>query len=217
MATRKQARVKETPPPEPTIKDELRALKVDRILQVAAKLFIERGFVGTTMEAIADQMSMTKPFIYQFFPNKHALLAAICDRELRDSLSMLNAPLTDDGPPEQRLVNFVRIATLRNIENRGLWSLMSVEEKHLPKEMLSDIRALEMQFHKRLTAIIEAGAKSGAFVAAHPELASRAVMGMTQWVRRWYKGTADTSPQDVADELCVLSLRMLGYQENAAL
>ena len=141
--------VKETPPPEPTIKDELRALKVDRILQVAAKLFIERGFVGTTMEAIADQMSMTKPFIYQFFPNKHALLAAICDRELRDSLSMLNAPLTDDGPPEQRLVNFVRIATLRNIENRGLWSLMSVEEKHLPKEMLSDIRALEMQFHHR--------------------------------------------------------------------
>lgn len=212
MATRKNTQTKVTPPAEPTIKEELRALKVDRILQVASRLFIERGFVGTTMEAIAEQMQMTKPFIYQFFPNKHALLAAICDRELRDSLSMLNEPTMNAGSPAQRLTNFVHVATRRNIENRGLWSLMSAEEKHLPKEMLADIRALEMQFHKRLTAIIRDGAKDGVFDAPHPELASRAAMGMTQWVRRWYKNAADMSPQAVSDELSMLSLRMLGYQ-----
>lgn len=211
MATRKKTLGKSTGTSEPSIREELRALKIDRILQVASRLFIDRGFVGTTMELIADEMSMTKPFIYQFFPNKHALLAAICDRELRGSLAMLNEPATKQGAPDERLADFIRVATRRNIENRGLWSLMSAEEKHLPKEMLSAIRSLEVQFHKRLTNIIEDGVTAGIFEASHVELTSRAVMGMTQWVRRWYRPSSDLDSEEVVAEFCELALRMVAF------
>lgn len=216
MATRRKTQAGGSSNAEPTMRDELRALKIDRILQMASKLFIEHGFVGTTMEAIADEMGMTKPFIYQFFQNKHALLAAICDRELRGSLAMLNEPATKQGTPDERLANFIRVATRRNIENRGLWSLMSSEEKHLPKEMLSAIRALEVQFHKRLTAIIEDGVAAGVFEASHVEVTSRAVMGMTQWVRRWYRPSSEMDGEAVADEFCELAMRMVAFKPRAS-
>lgn len=198
------------PAAEPSLQDELRNLKVDRILQAAARLFVERGFVGTTMDAIAEQLGMTKPFIYQYFDNKHAVLAAICDRELRESLSMLSDPSTSDGTPPERLRAFIRTAMRRNIANRGLWTLMAAEEKHLPKEMLADIRAHEMEFHQRLSVIIEEGVEQGVFLAEQPQLASRAVMGMTQWVRRWYRAAADPAPEVVAEQFCTFALRMLG-------
>ncbi|GAB7541519.1 TetR/AcrR family transcriptional regulator [Cupriavidus sp. 8B] len=195
---------------EPSLQDELRNLKIERILQAAAKLFMEHGFVGTTMDAIAEQLKMTKPFIYQYFDNKHAVLAAICDRELRESLSMLNGSTMSGGAPVERLKDFIRTAMRRNIVNRGLWTLMAAEEKHLPKEMLVDIRGLEMEFHKRLSAIIEDGAAQGVFLTDQPQLASRAVMGMTQWVRRWYRTNVDPAPEVVVEQFCEFALRMLG-------
>lgn len=210
MTARKRAPAKRSAASEPSLQEDVRALKMERILKVASKLFVEKGFVGTTMDAIAEQLSMTKPFIYQFFQNKHSVLVAICGRELRESLAMLNDVATGSGPASDRLASFVRVATRRNIENRGLWTLMAAEERHLPKEMLSEIRSLELQFHKRLTAIIEDGVKSGEFVNQNPQLASRAVMGMTQWVRRWYR-PGETTPEQVVDEFCALSLRMLGF------
>jgi TetR/AcrR family transcriptional regulator, cholesterol catabolism regulator len=209
MATRKLTREKRQEAPEQSLQDELRALKSERILQVAGKLFVERGFTCTTMEAIAERLKMTKPFIYQFFENKHAVLVAICRRELKESLSILSDPSTSSGSPDKRLVNFIRVATRKNIMNRDLWSLMASEEKQLPKQMLSEIHALEIQFHEHLTAIIEDGAKQDLFRIKHPQLASRAVMGMTQWVRRWYRPT-DVPPDDVAEEFCRLALQMLG-------
>ncbi|MGB3071584.1 MAG: TetR/AcrR family transcriptional regulator [Ottowia sp.] len=202
---------------EPSLQDELRSLKVERILQAAGKLFVERGFVGTTMDAIAEQLQMTKPFIYQFFDNKHAVLAAICDRELRESLALLNDPATNSGAPEDRLIAFIRTAMRRNIANRGLWTLVASEEKQLPKDMLTSIRGLEMQFHKRLSTIIEDGAASGAFQTDQPAMASRAVMGMTQWVRRWYRAGIDPAAELVTQEFAVLALRMLGCTREVSL
>ena len=56
----------------------------EKVLEEATRLFYERGFQGASIDAIAERLSVTKPFIYTYFDNKHALLEAIYERAVQN-------------------------------------------------------------------------------------------------------------------------------------
>ena len=51
------------------------------ILDAALEVYVERGYKGTSMQAVADAAGVTKPVVYECFPNKDELLVALLDRE----------------------------------------------------------------------------------------------------------------------------------------
>lgn len=63
------------------------------ILDVALELFIEHGYRGTSMDAIARAAGVTKPVVYSCFPSKAALFTALLDREEQRMLSHFSAAL----------------------------------------------------------------------------------------------------------------------------
>ena len=68
------------------MREEILAYKRERILEEAVKLFYERGFTGTTLDDIAAELGVTKPFIYTHFRSKTDLLAALCKPTIELSL-----------------------------------------------------------------------------------------------------------------------------------
>ncbi|HEY8709449.1 MAG TPA: helix-turn-helix domain-containing protein [Burkholderiaceae bacterium] len=56
------------------IKDEIELFRKDRIRGQAERLFYERGFRGTSMDAIAESLDATKPFLYVSYPKKTDIL-----------------------------------------------------------------------------------------------------------------------------------------------
>src|SRR4051812_32159091 len=75
------------------IRDEVAALKRERTISVAAELFYERGYENTSLDAIAERMNVTKPFIYAHFTSKAELLAEICSRGIGSALEALDSVL----------------------------------------------------------------------------------------------------------------------------
>lgn len=68
-----------------------------QLLEVATKLFAERGFHATSMEEIAEGAGVTKPVLYQHFPSKRALYRELLDdvdRQLTDRLLEATASVT---------------------------------------------------------------------------------------------------------------------------
>ncbi|MGB8994589.1 MAG: helix-turn-helix domain-containing protein [Pseudonocardiaceae bacterium] len=60
------------------------------ILDAALEVYVECGYRGTSMQAVADAAGVTKPVIYECYPNKDELLLALLDREesrLMDAIS----------------------------------------------------------------------------------------------------------------------------------
>jgi len=56
------------------------AQRRDKIIDVAASIFIAEGYSSTNMETIAQRCGMSKKTLYQVFENKEALFSAlICD------------------------------------------------------------------------------------------------------------------------------------------
>jgi AcrR family transcriptional regulator len=68
-----------------------------RILEVAAQLFSERGFAGTSIRDIADALGVTKAALYYHFPSKDAILEELVAQPLAAVRAVLSEPhrLTD--------------------------------------------------------------------------------------------------------------------------
>lgn len=76
---------------------------VARILDAAARIFHEQGYAAATTNDIADEADVSVGSLYQYFPNKDALLVALTTRHIEDTtagladlLSGLNAEVGFD-------------------------------------------------------------------------------------------------------------------------
>ena len=49
----------------------------ERVLTTAVRLFAERGYDGTSLQAIADEMGLTKAAVYYYFHTKADILKAV--------------------------------------------------------------------------------------------------------------------------------------------
>ena len=54
--------------------------RADEIIDAAARMFAERGYHGTTTQAIADVLGMRQASLYYYFPSKEAALEEVCAR-----------------------------------------------------------------------------------------------------------------------------------------
>ena len=67
------------------------------VLDAALRQFVDRGYRGTTMEAIAEAAGVTKPVVYECYPSKAALFRALLEREERRLLESVVSALPRDA------------------------------------------------------------------------------------------------------------------------
>jgi AcrR family transcriptional regulator len=61
----------------------------ERILDAAEALFAERGYAGATLRDVASRVGIRTPSLYNHFPNKESLYAAVLERGIRPVLDVL--------------------------------------------------------------------------------------------------------------------------------
>jgi AcrR family transcriptional regulator len=89
------------------------------VLDAAFRVFLERGYEGASMEAIAEAAGVTKPVVYDCYPSKEELFAELLRREEERVLAEVAAALPrhlDLDDPEPTLargfVAFLRAVAL---------------------------------------------------------------------------------------------------------
>lgn len=75
--------------PRKSPRQERSRLTVERILDAAARIFQEQGYVGTTTNEIADEAEVSVGSLYQYFPNKDAILVALTRRHIESATAGL--------------------------------------------------------------------------------------------------------------------------------
>ena len=190
---------------------ELETFKRERILTEMIELFRERGFREVTLDALAERLKVTKPFIYQFFDSKQHLLATVYERGAQQLLASIEGYLDKEAPAAKRLHDFVRSFALQNIENRTISVVFSQEEGELPPKALEGIRAIHRQFDIKLASLIEDGNKSGEFTAQEPHIAGLAISGMVRWIHRWFQDGRLTAAE-IAELFADYALNLVGYR-----
>lgn len=83
------------------------------ILQAAEKVFVERGYGGASMQAIADEAGLPKANIHYYFTSKEKLYSEVLTKIIASWNSVLDSVSVDDDPAtvfEQFIYNKVELA-----------------------------------------------------------------------------------------------------------
>jgi AcrR family transcriptional regulator len=62
---------------------------VDAILTATAQVLVEEGYDKATTNAIARRAGVSIGSLYQYFPNKEALVTALCERHMHETMHLL--------------------------------------------------------------------------------------------------------------------------------
>lgn len=210
--------------PEPTnevvtaeiksMRDELHDYKRNRILDVASQLFYDAGYSKTSIDAIAEQLHVTKPFIYYHFDSKADILAGVCGRTTAFVAELAEDAASAEGSPRQRLQGLVRNMTLRVIEGRIYLAVYFREEKHLPDQAQAELAGYRRRFDQAMRKLLQQGVEAEEFKLGNVAVAEQAITGMTTWLFNWYRPDRHLSAEDIADEMAQLTLSMVSGTSN---
>jgi AcrR family transcriptional regulator len=68
----------------------------EQLIDAALEVILEQGYAGISIEAIARTAGITRPVVYDHFPNLNRLLYAVIEREERISLEQLDQVVPDE-------------------------------------------------------------------------------------------------------------------------
>ena len=197
-------------------REEIHAIKRERILQEAVALFYERGFTGATLDDVAARLGVTKPVIYSYFRSKMELLEAICRPTIELSFQALAGAAASPGGATERLyramVDFTRVI-LRRQANIAIFFR---EEKNLDPEALERINALRKEYDRVLSGLLAEGIRSGEFEITDENIAALALGGMISWAYTWHRQDGRLSIDEVCERMGELTLRMVGARRHHA-
>ncbi|CAN5737170.1 hypothetical protein BH09PSE5_BH09PSE5_00360 [soil metagenome] len=191
------------------IRDAVSRLKRERIIATAVDLFYGNGFGNTTLDAVAEKMNVTKPFIYSHFSSKNELLAEICSHGIRSSLDALNRVVASDVPATEKLQTLTRHFMLAVLENQAHIAIYNREEKHLSADAAESINAMRREFDRKFVTLIQEGVSTGEFVVEDVKLTSLAIGGIVSWSYVWYRPDGRLTSSQVSDLIGDLVLSMV--------
>ena len=202
------ARSREASPVE-DIRDAVTRLKRERIISTAVELFHNHGLGNTTLEAVAEKMNVTKPFIYSHFKSKSALLAEICSRGIRASLDVMNRIVASDGSATDKVRTLARDFMVAVLENQGHIAIYTREQKHLSTEDSEAIDNMRREFDRKFCGLLNEGVATGEFVVDDVQMASLAIGGIVSWSYVWYRPDGRLTQAETAERISALVMAMI--------
>jgi AcrR family transcriptional regulator len=110
--------------------EQLRALARARIMDSALTLFGQHGYDATTIKMIAQHANVAQGLLYNYFPSKEALLAAIFQHSMhavRESFTT-----ADQVAPNERIAALIRAAFAQVREHERFWRLSYSARTQIP-------------------------------------------------------------------------------------
>jgi AcrR family transcriptional regulator len=114
-----------------------------RILESARRVFGRRGYAAGTTNRIADEAGISVGSLYQYYPNKDSILAALVRDHIEEGTRELLAATAKAGPDLESLVRSAVTALVEvHAADRKLHSVL-FEESPRPASLRAELARLE--------------------------------------------------------------------------
>jgi AcrR family transcriptional regulator len=191
------------------LKSEVAAYKRRRIVEEASHLFFASGYESTTLDAVAEQLNVTKPFIYSYYRNKSELLSEICQTGIQLSLTAMDEALAIEGTAAEQLKMVVERVARIILENQKYISVYISEEKSLDPVDARRIRELRHRFDNQLAALLVRGKEQGFFEFEDASRTAIWVSGVLSWIANWYHEGGKWSTTEVVMDAITVVMRIV--------
>jgi AcrR family transcriptional regulator len=185
-----------------------------QLLDAALGAILEQGYAGVSIEAIARSAGVTRPVVYDHFPNLGLLLQALFDREEQSALAQLAEVFpTDPGlqdPVEVLAAGVGRF--LKAVESRpATWRLILLPPEGTPEMVRRHVDANRTRTLAQIEQVVRwALAQPGWASGIDPELAARAIRAIGEEAGRTLLIDPESYPPERYEQFVVAIMGLLG-------
>lgn len=173
------------------------------IARVAAQIFNQRGFKGTSLVAVANALGADRASLYYYIANKRDLFDEVIREVSESNVEMAESVLVTGLPALDKLRKLV-IELMRSYG--GNYPLLYVYVRENLSHVESDrtewsqhMRTVNRRYDDAIIAVMQEGIDDGSIrPIASARVLAFGVLGMINWTNRWF--VPDRSP-DTADEI----------------
>lgn len=160
------------------------AQRREQALDAALKLINQNGYGAVTMEAVAREMGITKPVVYDAFPNRGELLRALLEREERRAFDALETALPaveDPDCPDTALREGLH-AFLSGVRDAPQgWRLILLPVEGTPDVVRRHVAEGRRQIRETVQRLVTLGVeRHGGPAWADPELLALATLNLAE-------------------------------------
>jgi AcrR family transcriptional regulator len=184
-----------------------------RILEVAGRLFYERGYEATTMRDLATGVGIKAASLYNHFSGKQAILVRICLDGMREFYEGAFARIEGVDDVRERLralvvwlvVSETRYPYAARITDEQMHALSPRNRKRLL--MLRDA------FEALIDDVLDEGQTQGIWRISHPRVISLGIISMCK-IDSWYDKKGPFTPEQIGDIYATFILQALTLTTN---
>ena len=194
-----------SPPPTPGHAPARRSRRKDarpgELLDAALDLFVEHGYAGTRVEAVAQRAGVSKGTLFRYFASKEALFQAVVRHHLVGLLDEWSATIDGHAGPSADLLRasllqwWERVVATRV---SGISKLVLSEAAQFPELGAFYQQEVIARGHALLRRILQRGMASGEFRALDVEHSVHALTAPMLFLVMWKHALAPCIPAQAA-------------------
>ncbi len=178
------------------------------LLQIAADLFAERGYVATTVRDIANSAGILSGSLYHHFDTKESMIDEILSKFIYQTLASYDEILAKELSPRDTFESLITVSLESMVNNRSAILVYQNEARFLAQlPRFAYLSATHRRFEKIWTGVLERGIEAGEF---RPDIDTKLIYRMvrdTVWAApRWWHPGGSVEPERITQQYLAVLL-----------
>jgi AcrR family transcriptional regulator len=178
----------------------------EEIIAAAVRLFFQNGYHATSMQDVAHEVAIKKPSLYHHFESKEAILLAILETGMDKLLADLKSIAASDDDSATKLREAIRAHAVSIAAYPEAAAIFFREDRGLGSGYIDHYIAKRDLFEEAFRTIVNQGVSAGQFRSTDIPITVQAILGMVNWMTRWYRPDGRLKAEQIADSFADMVL-----------
>lgn len=184
-------------------------------MKVALQMFLQNGYTGTSMKAVAQELGVSAPALYWYFPSKDDLYVSVFEAAMNDFLAHVRKSITEEEPV-LKLGQIVRAHVTWQLEQLGaarafdLTMTYKGEAHELSSDRLAPVFEMQRKYVREVGEVLQAGKDRGVMVVDDVTTTTFAIITLCDYVFTWFDPKGEMSIAAVANRYEGIVRHMVG-------
>ena len=188
--------------------------RLAEVYRTAAQIILRKGYDATSINDIANALGMTKAGLYHYINGKKELLFDIMNFGLDELDEEVATPACSIADPGARLRFIIASHAQLVTRGQGAITILVDEITALPPAQNRIITRRKREYFDRLREVLNELKSQGKLHDVDTTAATFSLLGMINWLSRWFRQDGDLTQEQVAEQITKIALNGLLRPES---
>jgi len=177
------------------------------IIETAARLFRDKGYVATSMKDLAEAVALKKASsLYSHIGSKEEILRTICFDNANQFKEGMDEIQNLEISPKQKIEKLIQLHIDIALNDNTSVTAFNDEWRHLSEPFLQDFLNLRKNYEQQFCTIIEAGKAQGDLKNIETTTILYTILSAIRWLYDWRKPNQKIAIEKITNDITTMLL-----------